>query len=229
MVSKGEAKKIDPDTDTATPAEPAVDLGHPGRNALEAAKIRSAPAMVRQPTSAEKSAAFAAQVRERAESSRLQGAKITNGAAHASRSITPGRMRLAEHEVRTFCIYPELGTTPDDMLVPAYWAHISRNLRARDHLIIDAEDGSWYAEARILETGTSYARIAFKPGHPQVVQVSEPDVDMTVPPGYEIKWLGPNARYAVVRGPDRLKDSFQNKGLAAAWLREHLQVIGRSS
>ena len=231
MLNKGQAKKVEPETeqpvDGSPDPAPVKDLGHPGRNALEEAKLKSAAVVVRPPTSAEKSAAFAAQVRERAESSRTQGAKVTNGAAQAKRSITPGRMRLAEHEVRSFCIYPEFGTTPEDVLDPGYWAHIARNLRARDHLMIDAEDGSWYAEARVLETGTTYARIAFKPNYPQMVQVSEPDVDITVPPGYEIKWLGPHARYAVVRGADRLKDSFQNKGLAAAWLRDHLQVIGR--
>jgi hypothetical protein len=82
----------------------------------------------------------------------------------------------------------------------------------------------------VQEAGNLYARMAFMPGYPFYLQVSEPDVDASVPSGYEVKWCGPHTKYAVVRGGDRLKDGFGSKGEAAAWLREHLKGLkGRAA
>jgi hypothetical protein len=160
---------------------------------------------------------FAAEVRERTASS---SSKVPNA---PKRTLLPARLQFASTQWKLWDVVPDHGTTVDSMLDPAYWANVARKLTPWDEIVVRAEDGSYIARFVVLERGNLYARVALLPGYPLNLQVSEPDVDSSVPSGYEVKWTGPHTRYAVARDGAKLKEGFTSKGEAAAWLREHLK------
>lgn len=182
----------------------------------------SQPAEPREMTSAERSAALTSDVRARLASK----GEIKGQVPQTSHQITSNRVQRPEMQWRAWDVIPEFGTEFAELLDPSYWAHVARLLRPWDQLYVRAEDGSMYAECIVLECGQLYAKVAVKPGYPVKLQVSEPDLDTTIPKNYEIKWCGPMHKFCVIRdGKDKLSSGYQDKSAAHTWLSNHLRTL----
>ncbi len=190
----------------------------PGRTKLEAIAEEREAKEPRVPTPQEAAAQFSAEVRARLSTSGTKG-------VDARRVVMPGRMNLAQSQFSIWDVVPDFGTTPEQLEDPAYWAHCAKRLNVWDRIVARSEDGSWMAEFVVVERGNLYARVRPLPGYPMSLQVSEPDVDSSMPTGYAVKWTGPHSKYAVTRNGDKLRDRFENKGSASQWLREHLKGV----
>lgn len=116
-------------------------------------------------------------------------------------------------------------TTPEDLLAPEYWAHISAQLRPRDRIEAWANDGSWMAEYVVLEAGRNWARLHLL----QVYHFTSGDQAMTQADAmspYEITFRGPHAKWSVVRKSDRqvVHEGAETARAAAEWLTGRMQA-----
>ena len=135
--------------------------------------------------------------------------------------LAPNRFELSINGIRhnIFRVTPEMGTAPDALLDPHYWAHVSTKLSIGNIIEVMAEDGSYFAELLVRDVGNLFAKVAFK----NPVTIFSNDEDLVTPVGYEVKWRGPKARFGVVHGKDVLKDGFVDKAEAHAWLNDLLK------
>ena len=137
--------------------------------------------------------------------------------------IHPTRMKLAEEERRDWIVNAELSHTIEDLSNPAYWAHMAAQLTPYDHIEVRAEDGAWIANLIVIQVDRSWAK---------VVLVSKYDLleTETLPSNiaqHKVEWKGPQHRFAVIRLVDQVtvRNGFQTKEEANAWMREHEKVI----
>lgn len=105
-------------------------------------------------------------------------------------------------------------TAKEDLLKPTFWAHVARTLRPFDRIEVMAHDGSWYAELIVRSTTSLDATV----GLIKFTEFVEPPVSGA--DDYDVVWKGPAAKFCIIRIEDkvRVKDGFENKELAAAWL-----------
>lgn len=134
-------------------------------------------------------------------------------------------MVLAENARRPWLVYAPADTEPDDLLSPAFWAHNAARFTRLDAIEVWAEDMSWYAELRVLDSGNNWAKVHRKELHQ--LQALVPEDSATLLAGHTVKWGGPFAQYRVIRDADQhvLKDKFAIKGDAYAWLANYGKTV----
>ena len=132
--------------------------------------------------------------------------------------LASNRLHLAEHRRNIFDVVPEHGTPFDALMDSGYWAHVSAKLKPGDRIEVRAEDGSYYAELIVQDAGRLYAKVAVLT-HVKLdaVEVKEGGLSLD---GYEVAWKGPQLKWCVLRGKDRLKDNM-TKGEAIHWMQSH--------
>ena len=140
------------------------------------------------------------------------------------RQLLETRFSLAEHKRNVWFVVPEDGTTPDETLEAAYWSHAAPKMRPCDEVIIHSENGAWRLHLHVLATGRNWAKVTVLSKHDfgvvEAQAVSSPD--------FEIKWRGPNGKYAVIRKSDGvvIKDKFDSDPAASAYLADYRKTIG---
>lgn len=117
-----------------------------------------------------------------------------------------------------FVAVPSAGTKVDDMLKPEYWAHVSRWLHISDRIEAVPEDGAFFAEFYVCDTGLNRASVVLL--RKCNLQGEELPVIAT---DFEIKWRGQTMKHAVSRISDKatIKDGFASKTDAEIWLHEY--------
>lgn len=98
---------------------------------------------------------------------------------------------------------------------------VSAKLKPGDRIEVRAEDGSYFAELIVQDAGRLYAKVA-KLMHVDLESVEVREESMKSGE-YEVKWQGPQLKWCVLRGKDRLKDGM-TKGEAASWMAEHMKA-----
>lgn len=131
-------------------------------------------------------------------------------------------MTSAEYKAPIVWYCPEAGTPFEHLLRPEYWASI-KQLRTNAHIYVDAEDGSYWAELKVLKIGQGYAKV-MKLRH---VELTAAGPDPTVPDGYEIQFRGPITKHRVIRLKDGhvLKQGLDTEDDARMWLRDHKKLL----
>lgn len=134
-------------------------------------------------------------------------------------AILANRFKPAEHLRTAYHVTPRIGDTPESLLDPKYWVHVSRVLRGGDRIEVLAETREWFAEAIVVDAGVWGAKIAYVVGPVRLTN----DAEVELPDELEIKWAGPAVKFRVIRKVDNLvlKDGCQTKEEAAAWIRNH--------
>lgn len=131
--------------------------------------------------------------------------------------LHPSRMQLAEHRRQIWHIVPEHGTAFADLLSPAFWSHVSRQMKPADRIEVSAEDGSYFAELIVIDAGMQFAKVAvLREVKLETVEPAAP----AVLDGHKVEWAGPHSKFRVLRTVDRkvLKDGFATRADAHAWL-----------
>ena len=135
--------------------------------------------------------------------------------------LAANRLHFAEHRRNIFDVVPEHGTPFEEILKDGYWAHVSAKMKPGDHIEVRAEDGSYYAELMVLDAGRLYAKVC------QLLFVKLDAVDVKegglMAEGYEVAWKGPQLKWCVFRGKDRLKDGM-DKASAIQWMNSHTKA-----
>ena len=132
--------------------------------------------------------------------------------------LASNRLHFAEHRRNIFDVVPEHGTPFEEILKEGYWAHVSVKMKPGDRIEVRAEDGSYYAELIVQDAGRLYAKVAvLRHVALDFVEVTEGGLSAG---GMEVAWKGPQLKWCVLRGKDRLKDGM-DKGAAIQWMQSH--------
>jgi hypothetical protein len=135
--------------------------------------------------------------------------------------LTPRRFKSSDSIRNQWHAEPEFGTPADALLDPAYWAHVSSQMRRGDIVCALSEDNSYFCELLVIDAGKLFAKVI----QLRCVKITSAQMlNVDVPDGYEIKFRGPR-KWSVLRNKDVLKDDME-KTQAEAWLRDHLLANG---
>jgi hypothetical protein len=135
--------------------------------------------------------------------------------------LATNRFHLAEFRRNIFDVIPEHGTPFEALLKEGYWAHVSAQMKPGDRIEVRAEDGSYFAQLIVQDAGRLYARVAVLM-HVKLdaIEVKE---DGLKAGEYEVAWKGPQLKWCVLRGKDKLKDGL-TKDAALTWMNEHMKA-----
>lgn len=131
-------------------------------------------------------------------------------------------MTSVEYKAPLVWYCPEAGTPLEHLLRPEYWASI-KQLRTNAHIYVDAEDGSYWAELKVLKVGQGFAKVMVL----RHVDLADAGADPSIADGYDIQFRGPIVKHRVVRLKDNhvLKQGLDTEEDARAWLRDHKKML----
>lgn len=134
--------------------------------------------------------------------------------------LNESRQQLAEVRRNVWRIHVANGTSPKDILSPAYWVHVARSYRMFDKIEALAEDGSWYMELLVVDCGQGFAKVAAINGTLTELSPVEPESRATPLAGHSVMWAGIHAKWRVVRDADKktIREGFAHKADAFVWL-----------
>jgi hypothetical protein len=146
-----------------------------------------------------------------------------------NRKLLETQLMLAENCRADVVVFPEAGTTIEEMLNPLYWTHVAnKRLKQWDRIDVRAADGAWFAELLVTVKQPFAARV-------HVLQYVEFAVAAgaaagEVPAGYEIKSRGRDG-WAVIRTEDKavLFERVPTRDDALARLAASLKALGLGS
>lgn len=137
--------------------------------------------------------------------------------------ISPARMQLAEYARADWVVTAEEGTTLDDLQNPAFFAHMSNQLKPYDHIEVRIDDNTYLAGLIVLEVARNWARVKILYAHKLV------DDDHRIAgasQSHSVEFKGPHHKWSVIRLSDgeKLKTGCQSRAEADAWMRDHEKV-----
>lgn len=133
--------------------------------------------------------------------------------------LMPDRFGEAEFKTHHFIADAEVGTTIEQVMDPAYWAHVAQQMDPFDHIEVRAEDGSWIAYLIVKACERNYAKVVLD----RVVKL---EGDMEIPASsmkHKVEWKGPHHKHCVIRISDSQMVSSGHKSRfeAETWMRNH--------
>ena len=133
----------------------------------------------------------------------------------------PSRFLGAEYARQDWVVNAEEGTTISDVLDPAYWAHVSAQMKPYDRVEVRLETGEWMLDLLVLSSDRNWARVHVLHNHSLV------EVGQVAPPAtlHQVKWRGPQHKHCVVRISDGqvLSANHDTADIAAQWLKNYEQ------
>jgi hypothetical protein len=143
----------------------------------------------------------------------------------APRTITAlgaDRWQLLEHRnPGGWCCVPH-GTTVEDLLAPAFWAHVARHLRPSTTLQVHWDDGTRFCELYVLAAGRNWASMSLLRDH----ELTKPHIPAKAN-SYDVSFNGPVDKFRVTRRPDNavIQAGFDSELAARRWLEEYLRKL----
>jgi len=135
--------------------------------------------------------------------------------------LTQDRFTPAEFARTIHAVTSQPDTKFEDTLKPEYWTHVASKMRAKDRIELTAEDGTWFAELFVVAAAANWAKVSVL----RFVELAEakPGTKSSTPEQFVASWGGPKNLWRVNRKSDKalLKDGFESKELAQAWITEH--------
>lgn len=133
--------------------------------------------------------------------------------------LMPERFNEAEFKAHFFIADAEANVQPEQVLEPAYWAHVAAQMDPFDHITVRAEDGTWIAFLIVVACERNYARVVLDRVVRLVSETSAP-VDSIK---HKAEWKGPFHKWCVIRTSDSqmVHSGDKTKFEAETWLRNH--------
>jgi len=146
----------------------------------------------------------------------------TIGDLPAVRKVAEADFFLTEEIQSMYTIHPPVGTQPEDVMQPIFWAHVARKLRPMAEIRVMPKDGTWYGIYLVLYADDNSANVQELAIYP--IDVSEGgDSDV-----YYVKWVSPPLKFGVIRKADnaRIQDGFASKKDAVVWMHGYKKAHG---
>lgn len=139
--------------------------------------------------------------------------------------LRASRFQQADHFFTTYAVNAEAGHTIEDVEKPEYWAHVARQARPMDEIVVRADDGSYYARFLVLDSGDTWLKL-HRLIHVELQKQASRDV-LSRDGEYKISWAGPHDKWRVVRLSDseKLVSGLASRDAADDWVREYRKVI----
>ena len=155
----------------------------------------------------------------------------------ATPQLDPERFKLQEFESNDYVVTIESGITREQLLDPAFFAHVAAKLRPYNEIRVRCDDGTIYARLLILTCDRTWARCRVLEWHDltsrdvaqtQATAVESPAVADADPANrFRIENKGPHVKWRIVRIADNavVREKEETKAAAQAWLNDYLRVI----
>ena len=147
-------------------------------------------------------------------------------------ALSGARLQFAEQVRNQWQITVPVGTLPDDLLVPAFWAHVGIRLRVRDQIEVWAEDGQWFCVLLVVDRDRNWAKVVPIIGP---IGLSREVTDDQANAGFmeaqfEVLWRGPR-KWSVVRKADRgvVHENEETKDGAEQWLKSNAGALKKAA
>jgi hypothetical protein len=139
-----------------------------------------------------------------------------------SPSLMPHRGQLARAERNVWRYFPEPNHTKEQIMAPAYWAHVSRRHRVGDKIEALWEDGSAYAELLIIACDKDYTKTVLLT-FLDITGGSAAKADGQ----FDVQWKGSVKKHCIVRLSDGavIQEGLQTKVDAEAWLEQNRATL----
>lgn len=136
--------------------------------------------------------------------------------------LGPHGLQLCEHKRLSHFAEAAKGVRPEDLLDPGYWAHVSANMKPRDHIEVWAADGTWMCEAVVLDASRAFARVQIINGPHFLGTKDMAETALEQLGGFEIVHRGPR-KWSVLRSKDRqvLHEGESTKDGAEKWMKDN--------
>jgi hypothetical protein len=109
------------------------------------------------------------------------------------------RWQLKEHRNPGHWICVQAGVTIEQLLEPAFWANVARNLQPRSTVEVHWDDASQFAELYVLDAGRNWASVDVLRHH---ADLKRPNLKHLAEQ-YEVGFNGPVDRFRILRLSDR--------------------------
>lgn len=132
-------------------------------------------------------------------------------------------LKLAEGERLIFIDYPEANVTINDMLSPAYWAHVAKSLKAGCRIEAVAADGSWFVELYVIRADRTWAQTALM----REVKLSSLKIDIEKHEDFMVKFGTAQTKFRVIRKSDKqvIKEGLSTAQEAISWLDNYKKAL----
>lgn len=140
-------------------------------------------------------------------------------------ALSDRRMQQGGYERNRWDVTVERGASHTDLLDPAFWSNVSRRLTPTDEITALSEDGRWYARYLVIGSGRLWAKVHLLEHH--ALDQDGKDLGERDEDGYDVDWMGPVAKHAVMRKKDKtiVKDGFGARSEAWAWVETHVKGL----
>lgn len=154
--------------------------------------------------------------------------KATINPVEVAIKLGPHALKMAQHERVVWHVTVPHGTKMEDVLEPYYWAHVSQRLNVAkpfDRIELIWEDCSRYAELLVVDAGRQYAKVLVIKDVElgKTEKVAEEIADLE----YEVKYVSPTVRWAVIRKADghRVRENIKTQAEANRELNDFVKAM----
>lgn len=114
--------------------------------------------------------------------------------------LSQTRFNLAQHARQDFVVFAEHGTTREDFLDPRFWSLVAPKITPFSVITVQADDGSFWGEFLVIESGSNYAKVQELRWH-DLVGRSEEEV-LSELAKYKIDYGNMHTGHRIVRKAD---------------------------
>lgn len=142
--------------------------------------------------------------------------------------LTGKELKEADYVRNIFAVSVPPSVTPDMLKKPAFWAHVSSRLHPTDRIEVTVESGEWFAELYVVACGRNWAQTSLLRFH-ELTESKAPA--QTAESLYYVAWRGQNYKHTVMRKSDKavIREGFDTKDLAEAWIAQHEKTVQLTS
>lgn len=125
----------------------------------------------------------------------------------------------AEQKAHFFIVDVEVGNTLEQVMDPAYWAHVAVNMDPFDHIEARWEDGSQIAHLVVYACERHYAKVVLD----RLIKIEANAARGEPAAKHKVEWKGPHHKHVVIRTADSkvVQSGFKTRFDAETWMRNH--------
>jgi hypothetical protein len=157
-----------------------------------------------------------------------QAPATAEAAERIVQQIQPNRIRNGDFVRTVYTATAMEGNESDDLLRPDYWAHYAANFKPWDRIEVVANDGTWWAELVVLESGRNWTKMHMM----RKISLTTADVAQSQaakPIEYVVLHRGPHCKWSVRRASDNqvVFENGETRDAAETWLKNHMVSLAK--
>jgi hypothetical protein len=134
----------------------------------------------------------------------------------------PTRLKDAAHISQRKSHTADVGEVFEQMMNPATFAHVAKELRVGDQIEVHAADGTWFGELYVRSVGRNEVYTA-PIRYIEFEGAVSPDEEAP----YAIMFRGPHMKWCVIARETKavIRSDFDTEAQAGAWVAQHLKAL----